>query len=241
MPLVREDERVTEVFEEDDPREPSRDEPAGHHPVTAGSEALSAEPAEEDSEAESSDNESDQGPKSLEDAERLKEEGNEHYKAKRIELAMNRYTLAYSTCPREEKVFRSQCLANRAACHYYFSEWDDVVEDCTKALKLNRSYLKVLLRRASAYEELKKYGQCEEDLDEVQKLDPSWIGKPANRARYDKIAKAAEEQFEREKAEMMDKLKDLGNTVLGKFGLSTDNFKCVKDPTTGSYSISFQQ
>ena len=37
------------------------------------------------------------------------------------------------------------------------------------------------------------------------------------------------------------KLKDLGNTVLGKFGLSLDNFKAEKDPATGSYSIQFNQ
>ena len=37
------------------------------------------------------------------------------------------------------------------------------------------------------------------------------------------------------------KLKDLGNTLLGKVGLSLDNFKAVQDPSTGSYSISFQQ
>lgn len=29
--------------------------------------------------------------------------------------------------------------------------------------------------------------------------------------------------------------------VLGKFGLSVDNFKAEKDPATGSYSIRFQQ
>ena len=37
------------------------------------------------------------------------------------------------------------------------------------------------------------------------------------------------------------KLKDLGNSVLGHFGMSVDNFKAVKDPATGSYSINFQK
>lgn len=37
------------------------------------------------------------------------------------------------------------------------------------------------------------------------------------------------------------KLKGLGNSLLGKFGLSLDNFKTEKDPSTGSYSIKFEQ
>ena len=41
--------------------------------------------------------------------------------------------------------------------------------------------------------------------------------------------------------DMFGKLKDLGNSLLGKLGMSLDNFKAVKDPATGSYSISFQQ
>lgn len=36
------------------------------------------------------------------------------------------------------------------------------------------------------------------------------------------------------------KLKDLGNTVLGPFGVSVDDFKAERDPSTGSYSISFK-
>ena len=41
--------------------------------------------------------------------------------------------------------------------------------------------------------------------------------------------------------ETMAKLKDLGNSLLGNFGLSLDNFGTVQDPSTGSYSISFNQ
>ena len=47
-------------------------------------------------------------------------------------------------------------------------------------------------------------------------------------------------QREKEKEEMLNKLKDLGNTVLGKFGMSLDNFQAVKDPVTGSYSVNFK-
>lgn len=49
---------------------------------------------------------------------------------------------------------------------------------------------------------------------------------------------------EKKKKEEMDKmlgqLKDLGNSLLGKFGLSLDNFAMEKDPATGKYSISFK-
>jgi hypothetical protein len=38
-----------------------------------------------------------------------------------------------------------------------------------------------------------------------------------------------------------DTLKGFGNTILGKFGLSLDNFKAEKDPDSGSYSIQFVQ
>jgi hypothetical protein len=55
------------------------------------------------------------------------------------------------------------------------------------------------------------------------------------------VKQIVDERTEKMKAEMLDKLKGFGNTILGKFGLSTDNFQMVQDPTTGSYSINFSQ
>ncbi len=46
---------------------------------------------------------------------------------------------------------------------------------------------------------------------------------------------------EKEMGEMMGSLKELGNKILGPFGLSTDNFKMVKDERTGGYSMNFEQ
>jgi hypothetical protein len=43
---------------------------------------------------------------------------------------------------------------------------------------------------------------------------------------------------EKEKAEMIGKVKDFGNMLLGKVGLSTDNFKIVEGEK-GSYNIQF--
>lgn len=48
------------------------------------------------------------------------------------------------------------------------------------------------------------------------------------------------EEMEKKKDEMLDQLKGLGNTLLGKFGMSLDNFNLQKN-AEGGYSVQFNQ
>ena len=76
------------------------------------------------------------------------------------------------------------------------------------------------------------------DYDKILELDSS-LG--VYRRRRSELAKRIEERNEKLKQEMLGKLKEVGNKILGKFGMSVDNFKMVQDPETGGYSIKFEK
>lgn len=101
-------------------------------------------------------------------------------------------------------------------------------------------YLKVVtcFRRAALYEETDKLDESQEDFKKVLELDP---GNHDARAALVRLPPMINERNEKMKAEMIDKLKDLGNMVLRPFGLSTKNFDLKQDPMTGSYSVNFNQ
>ncbi len=76
------------------------------------------------------------------------------------------------------------------------------------------------------------------DYEDILEEFPGNATAKAGLARIKAEQTAKEEKL---KEEMMGKLKDMGNSLLGHFGLSVDNFKFDKDPKTGGYNINFQQ
>nr|XP_036881060.1 tetratricopeptide repeat protein 1 [Manis javanica] len=152
--------------------------------------------------------------------------------------AESSYSQALQMCPSCFQKDRSILFSNRAAARMKQDKKEMAISDCSKAIQLNPSYIRAILRRAELYEKTDKLDEALEDYKSVLEKDPSVY---QAREACMRLPKQIEERNERLKEEMLGKLKDLGNLVLRPFGLSTDNFQIKQDSSTGSYSINFVQ
>lgn len=168
----------------------------------------------------------------------LKSEGNDAYKAADYDKSIELYTEALNLCPKSLAAERSVLYGNRGAAYIYQDLKDLAIADCTKSLELNDTYLKALVRRAKLYEDTDKLDESLADYKRILELEPSHA---EARAVIPRLNQKVELRNEKLKEEMMGKLKDLGNMILRPFGLSTNNFQMQQDPSTGSYSVNFQQ
>lgn len=66
-------------------------------------------------------------------------------------------------------------------------------------------------------------------------MDPDF---PGIQVQIVKMEKLREEKMEKMKTEVLSGLKSLGNTVLGNFGMSLDNFKMQQNPD-GTCNITY--
>ncbi|KAM6214158.1 tetratricopeptide repeat protein 1 [Rhynchocyon petersi] len=176
--------------------------------------------------------------KRREESTRLKQEGNEQFKKGDYIEAESSYTQALQTCPACFQKERSILFSNRAAARMKQDKKEMAISDCSKAIHLNPSYIRAILRRAELYEKTDKLDEALEDYKSILEKDPS-----VHQAREAcmRLPQQIEERNQRLKEEMLGKLKDLGNLVLRPFGLSTENFQIKQDSSTGSYSINFVQ
>ena len=155
----------------------------------------------------------------------------------------NRAAASMQLAQQEQPAAAAAAPATRSA----FDEPEDVVRnprleeavsDCSVAVLLHPVYAKAWVRRSTAHERLGDTESALKDAREAFRLEPY---NATVRASMLRLQKLEDERLERLKTETLGKLKDLGNSILGNFGLSLDNFNAQKDPNTGSYSISFNQ
>ncbi|GAX78392.1 hypothetical protein CEUSTIGMA_g5834.t1 [Chlamydomonas eustigma] len=173
-------------------------------------------------------------------AEEIKAEGNKLYGEGRYEAALAKYNEAIATV--NEIGTHPTCAvyyANLAACFLKLpGKALEASSACSEAIELDPSYGKAYMRRAAACEQLDDLDHALTDAKKVLELEPGSIWAKQTVARLEPVV---QEKHEKLKNEMFGKLKDLGNSLLGRFGLSVDNFKAEKDPESGGYSIKFQQ
>ncbi|KAG8889814.1 hypothetical protein FRB98_002462 [Tulasnella sp. 332] len=151
--------------------------------------------------------------------------------------------------PVELTELEKECAASRAAvngniaaCYVKLDKHEDAVRMCTEALLDNPKHIKVLQRRATSNEAIGSWtalAAAEKDYNALLLLLPP---KSPLQPQVSRSLRALPARIEvakkKETDEMMGKLKDLGNTVLGKFGLSTDNFQFTPNGQ-GGYSMNF--
>ncbi|GAA5866677.1 hypothetical protein JCM8547_002720 [Rhodosporidiobolus lusitaniae] len=144
----------------------------------------------------------------------------------------------------EVSELRAILSANVAACLLKLNRWKEAVAACDEALEEKPDYTKALHRRAMANESIGSWGSLSASLVDFNKLSalPSLSPLLVSQIKdaQKRLPKKIEVQQQKEKDEVLGKMKDLGNMVLGKFGLSVDNFKMQEQPG-GGYSMQFQR
>ena len=168
-------------------------------------------------------------------AEHQKERGNRAYRDGHFHLALRRYARALAWCPPDEPS-RAVYFCNRAAVYMSLQQHDEARADCDAALALRPDYARILARRAAAREALEDLSGAQADWQRVAELD---VGNRAARDAVHRLGPLVQAQQEKMKEEMMAQLKSLGNSILGTFGMSLDQFQLSPNPSGEGYSIQF--
>lgn len=134
------------------------------------------------------------------------------------------------------------------------SEIDDSTEVLLDALTrtgrgindVHKLRTKALLRRAKARHEVGGWASLQGSLEDYQALSKpphslSSLDQKTVQAAMRTLPMELNTAKDTEMADMMGKLKQLGNGILKPFGLSTDNFQFQQDPNSGGYSMNFNQ
>ncbi|KAL3854349.1 hypothetical protein ACJMK2_013622 [Sinanodonta woodiana] len=101
-----------------------------------------------------------------------KEEGNEAFRVGKFEDALSLYTQALEIDP-SNKFTNSKLFCNRATVCSKINKLQQAIEDCTKAVELDDTYLKAYMRRAKCYMDTELYEEAVRDYEKICQIDRS--------------------------------------------------------------------
>ncbi|XP_020861706.1 protein unc-45 homolog B isoform X2 [Phascolarctos cinereus] len=108
--------------------------------------------------------------KKMEDAVRLKEEGNKYFQNQNYEEASRSYSQALTLT--KDKALLAILYRNRAACGLKMESYAQAASDASKAIDIDASDIKALFRRCQALEQLGKLDQAFKDVQRCATLEP---------------------------------------------------------------------
>ena len=222
-----------EKFEDCDEKVPEND-PAHANPNPEEENKPVAENEEEEPEVQLTEEEKEEINKKIIDS---RKEAGELYKAQKYIEALNMYSLLLKDAKRaklNEQLVILYC--NQGICFNKLNDKDKALESFSSALKLNDKYAKALANRMLLYNAKGDYIEAYDDFKRLKEIDQKLFSNYAH-MEGDLCAKAEVKKKEMTD-EMLGKLKEMGNSILGNFGISLDNFKMMPNGQ-GGYSIQY--
>merc|ERR1711962_1138342 len=98
-----------------------------------------------------------------------KEEGNTTFKNGKFQEAYDLYSEALSIDP-NNKSANSKLFCNRATVCSKLDRLEEAIQDCTKAIELDETYLKAYMRRAKCYNDTELYEEAVRDYEQIYKM-----------------------------------------------------------------------
>ena len=193
-----------------------------------------AENEEEEPEVQLTEEEKEEINKKIIDS---RKEAGELYKAQKYIEALNMYSLLLKDAKRaklNEQLVILYC--NQGICFNKLNDKDKALESFSSALKLNDKYAKALANRMLLYNAKGDYIEAYDDFKRLKEIDQKLFSNYAHME--GELCAKAEVKKKEMTDEMLGKLKEMGNSILGNFGISLDNFKMIPNGQ-GGYSIQY--
>lgn len=114
---------------------------------------------------------------------------------------------------------------------------EEALKSFESAIEHNKDYLKPRFQKVKLLKDKEEYTPAKEEAKFIFERDPKFGNIGFELRELERLEK---EKLENMKDEVLGNLKSLGNSILGKFGMSLDNFK-LNQNQDGTYNVSMGQ